>query len=99
MKGKSFKALLLAAGLGTRLGNITTKVPKCLVKVQGKTMLDYWLDKLEAAGCEEVLVNTHYKAEMVENHISHRKKCNMKVTTKFENQLLGTGGTLLANKS
>ncbi len=54
------RALLLAAGLGTRLRPITDKIPKCLVPIQGKPLLEIWLDKLYEAGVQEFLVNTHY---------------------------------------
>ena len=54
------KALLLAAGFGTRLRPITLKTPKCLVKVGGVSLLDHWLANLEAASIEDVRINTHY---------------------------------------
>ena len=57
------KAFLLAAGLGTRLRPLTDTVPKCLVEVGGRPMLDIWLDALAEAGVDEVLVNTHHLAE------------------------------------
>jgi NDP-sugar pyrophosphorylase family protein len=56
------RALLLAAGLGTRLRPLTLTVPKCLVPVRGKPLLDYWLEHLFAAGIERVLINTHLLA-------------------------------------
>ena len=69
------KALLLAAGLGTRLGNLTKKQPKCLIKVGNETMLDHWLFKLEALGVSEFIINTHYLADQVDKHIlSHPLK-------------------------
>ena len=63
---KSFRALLLAAGLGTRLRPITLRTPKCLVPIGGKPLLGRWLRTLELAGCDSVLINTHYLAEEVE---------------------------------
>ena len=59
------RALLLAAGLGTRLRPITNHVPKCLVAIQGKPLLAYWLDMLLPNGIERVLMNTHYLPEAV----------------------------------
>ena len=59
------RALLLAAGLGTRLRPITLKTPKCLVPIGGEPLLARWLRKLESAGCDSVLINTHYLAEKV----------------------------------
>ena len=54
------RALLLAAGLGTRLRPITLQTPKCLVSVAGEPLLGRWLRQLEEVGCQEVLINTHY---------------------------------------
>ena len=62
---RPFRALLLAAGLGTRLRPITLHTPKCLVKILGEPLLSRWLRQLEQAGCDAVLVNTHYLAEQV----------------------------------
>ena len=54
------KALLLSAGFGTRLRPITNQIPKCLVDINGQSLLLNWLYKLEKIGCNEVLINTHY---------------------------------------
>ena len=62
---KPIKALLLAAGEGTRLRPITLSVPKCLVKIDQKSLLQIWLEKLSKLGCKEVLINTHYLHEQV----------------------------------
>ena len=62
---KKIKALLLAAGYGTRLRPLTLKTPKCLVEVNGRPLLSYWLEKLEKIGCDEVLINTHYLSNKV----------------------------------
>ncbi len=59
------KAFLLAAGLGTRLRPLTDTVPKCLVPVAGRSLLDRWLDNFRAAGVDEVLVNLHHMPEQV----------------------------------
>ena len=63
---QAFRALLLAAGLGTRLRPITLDTPKCLVTIGGEPLLGRWLKQLELAGCEAVLINTHYLAEKVQ---------------------------------
>ena len=95
---RPFRALLLAAGLGTRLRPITLHTPKCLVPIRGEPLLGIWLKKLEEAGCAEVLINTHYLAEQVEAFIKRRKRSTMTVQTVHEPELLGTAGTLLANQ-
>jgi mannose-1-phosphate guanylyltransferase len=90
------KALLLAAGLGTRLRPLTDRIPKCLVPIRGKPLLDIWLENLYAAGIGPILVNTHYLAAVVEEHLLqslHRSQ----VLTVYEPKLLGTAGTIRAN--
>jgi mannose-1-phosphate guanylyltransferase len=91
-------AMLLCAGLGTRLRPITLTTPKCLVEIGGIPLLECWLQKLEAIGCNQALVNTHYLAEKVEAFTATRHKSKMKVKTAYEPELLGTAGTLATNK-
>jgi len=93
------RALLLAAGLGTRLRPITLHTPKCLVPVAGEPLLGRWLRQLEAAGCEAVLINTHYLSDQVKAFLQERPPSAMGVQTIHEPELLGTAGTLLANRS
>ena len=89
------RALLLAAGLGTRLRPITNSIPKCMVPIYGKPLLGYWLDALLTNGdIERVLVNTHYLPEHVNNYISTSQWCS-KVEIVHESELLGTGGTIV----
>ena len=93
------RALLLAAGLGTRLRPITEKIPKCLVEVAGEPLLGRWLRQLEAVCCEAVLINTHYLSDQVETFLQERPPTAMCVQTIHEPELLGTAGTLLANQA
>jgi mannose-1-phosphate guanylyltransferase len=90
------KALLLAAGFGTRLLPITEKIPKCLVKVNEISMLEFWLRKLEIIEVSKVVVNTHHFSELVSNEISVINVAR-RVQIFHEEELLGTAGTLLAN--
>jgi len=99
MKHPTIRAILLAAGLGTRLRPITLQTPKCLVSVGGQPLLERWLRQLEKAGCKEAIINTHYLAKQVENFLQDRPPSNMIIKTSYETKLLGTAGTLLANKS
>ena len=94
---KPIKALLLAAGMGTRLRPITLKIPKCLVKIDNKCLLQIWLDKLFLIGCKEVLINTHYLHEEVENFLQNYDSKDMIITNTYEEELLGTAGTLEKN--
>lgn len=91
------KALLLAAGLGTRLKPITDRIPKCLVPIHGKPLLAYWLDLLLPNGIEQVLINTHYLPDAVRTFIRN-SPWRDKVLLVHEEALLGTGGTILKNR-
>ena len=69
------KAVLLIAGLGTRLRPLTDTVPKCLLPINGKPLLGIWFDKLVAAGVSDVLVNTHWLADQVTDYIDKQRAC------------------------
>lgn len=92
------RALLLAAGLGTRLRPITDTVPKCLVPIHGKPLLGYWFDLLMPAGVDRVLVNTHYLPDAV-RRFTAQSPWRSRIDLVHEDQLLGTGGTILKNRS
>jgi mannose-1-phosphate guanylyltransferase len=91
------RALLLAAGMGQRLRPITETTPKCLVPVHGRALLDYWLELLFAAGVERALINTHWLADKVRDHVA-ASRWRSSIDLVHEPQLLGTGGTVLANR-
>ena len=63
------RALLLAAGVGSRLLPITATTPKCMVMIDGRPLLDYWLGLLFGAGIERVLINTHWLAGQVNAYV------------------------------
>ena len=92
------KALLLAAGLGTRLQPLTDHTPKCLIEIDGKPLLEHWITMLVNGGVYPLLVNLHHHAEKVANYINISSNKEF-VTTVYEEKLLGTAGTLLKNKS
>lgn len=93
------KAILLAAGRGERLKPLTDTVPKCLVKIGGRPLLQYWLDICEHSGFESVLVNGFYLADQVENFLtSIVDQYKMKIEFVRENRLHGTGGTVLKHR-
>lgn len=91
------RALLLAAGMGTRLRPITDNLPKCLVPIHGRPLLDYWLENLFAGGIERILINTYWLADKVEAHVA-ASVWRSKIDLVSESSLLGTGGTILANR-
>lgn len=93
------KAFLLAAGKGTRLRPLTDRVPKCLVPIGTKPLLQIWLDILEQAGVTDILINTHHLADQVRQYINQIQSDSIKITLFHEETLLGSAGTVAANRS
>jgi len=93
---KKTSALLLAAGLGTRLRPYTEHWPKCLMPIKGRPLLEYWFSLLKEVKINNVLVNTHYHADLVLDFLK-RPSLSSSVKSVFEKDLLGTAGTLRAN--
>jgi mannose-1-phosphate guanylyltransferase len=91
------KAFLLAAGVGSRLRPITDTTPKCMLVVDDRPLLDIWLDAFGRVGIDEVLVNLHHLPDVVSAHLAARTGPPV-VRTFFEHELLGSAGTLLANR-
>lgn len=93
------RALLLAGGLGTRLKPLTDTLPKCLVPVAGRPILEYWYDALESAGVGQALLNTHHFADQVRNHIAQTNATRtLQISEAYEPELLGSAGTVAANR-
>jgi mannose-1-phosphate guanylyltransferase len=95
------KAFLLAAGVGSRLRPITDTTPKCMLAIGGQPLLDIWLDAFDRAGVDEVLVNLHHLPDVVRSHLKARAASLRPpaVRTVFEPELLGSAGTLAANRA
>lgn len=91
------KAFLLAAGTGSRLRPITDTIPKCMVDIDGRPLLDIWLDEFARADVDEVLVNLHHLPDVVREHVASRTGSPI-VRLVFEPELLGSAGTLVANR-
>jgi MurNAc alpha-1-phosphate uridylyltransferase len=83
--------MVLAAGLGTRMRPYNGQVPKPLVAVGGKALIDYVLDRLADAGVERAVVNVHHLADQIERHLAHRTRPQIVISDERE-ALLGTGG-------
>jgi mannose-1-phosphate guanylyltransferase len=92
------KAFLLAAGVGSRLRPITDTIPKCMVAIDGRPLLDIWLDAFGRAGVDEILVNLHHLPDAVCRHLAARFGPPA-VRTVLEPELLGSAGTLIANRA
>jgi N-acetyl-alpha-D-muramate 1-phosphate uridylyltransferase len=88
-------AMILAAGLGERMRPITNTLPKPLIRVRGRTLLDTILDRLDAAGVNEAVVNLHYLGPMIEDHLRERTRPRI-VFSAEEYERLETGGGVRA---
>lgn len=84
-------AMVLAAGLGVRMRPLTDRMPKPLVPVAGKALLDHVLDRLADAGVERAVVNVHYLAEQIINHVAGRRRPAVTISDE-RGLLLDTGG-------
>ena len=95
MTVKIESAMVMAAGIGKRMRPLTATRPKPLVRVAGKALIDHSLDRIEAAGIENVVVNVHYLADALEAHLaSHPHKFRVEISDERD-QLLETGAGLV----
>src|SRR6266516_6629549 len=88
------RAMVLAAGLGTRVRPCNGQLPKPLVRVGGKALIDYVLDRLAAQGVERAVVNVHHLADQIEQHLAGRKRPKIVISDERD-ELLGTGGGVI----
>jgi N-acetyl-alpha-D-muramate 1-phosphate uridylyltransferase len=87
---KVSRAMIMAAGFGTRMRPLTNDRPKPLVELRGRTLLDHALDRLVAAGVTMVVINLHYRADQVKHHLARRHDIDIRYS--MEDEILGTGG-------
>lgn len=85
------RAMVLAAGLGQRMRPLTDSIPKPLVRLQGRPLIDHVLDRLAEAGIAEAVVNVHYLAGALESHLSRRERPSVLISDERD-ALLDTGG-------
>lgn len=88
------KAMILAAGLGTRLRPLTDDRPKALVEVAGRTLLEIALKRLDAIGVRDVIINIHHYADMILDYVNSHDNFGMRIEFSREEILLDTGGGL-----
>src|SRR5215469_13705045 len=85
------RAMILAAGLGTRMRPLTNDRPKPLIEVRGKTLIDHAVDRLVRVGVRMIVVNVHYRAEMLKAHLAGRRDVDIRISDE-SNGLLDSGG-------
>src|SRR5258708_4370514 len=91
MSVKPTKAMVLAAGFGVRMRPLTDRMPKPLVRVAGRALLDHVLDKLGEAGASEAVVNVHYLPDQIIDHVAARARPRVIISDERD-EVLGTGG-------
>jgi len=91
MAGKLTTAMVLSAGLGKRMAPVANGLPKPLVKLGGKALIDHALDRLAEAGVVRAIVNVHHKAELIEQHLVGRQRPAIEISDE-RSALLDTGG-------
>jgi mannose-1-phosphate guanylyltransferase len=91
------KAFLLAAGTGTRLRPLTDSIPKCMIPINGKPLLGWWIELFKKHNIDEVLINLHHFPEIVKDYLDNNSG-EVKFRYSFEESLLGSAGTLKENK-
>ena len=92
------KAFIFAAGFGTRLKELTKDIPKPLLKVKGRSLIEWNILKLKSAGFDQIIINTHYLGNKIEDHIGNGEKFDLQIKYSHEEKILGTGGALIKAK-
>lgn len=93
------QAVILSAGYGTRMRELTADLPKPMLPLFGKPMLEWQLIRLRSVGIQEILINLHYKAEKITKYFGDGRKWGVRIHYSREKVLMGTGGAYLAFKS
>lgn len=86
------KAMILSAGRGLRMGYLTKNIPKPLIKVRGKSLIEWHLEKLSAAGFKDIVINVHYLPKIIKEFVGDGSKWRLNVTFSEENPILETAG-------
>lgn len=89
------QAMILAAGLGSRLRPITDVLPKPLIAVAGKPLIVHHIERLAAMGCKKIVINVHHFAEMMQQHLGDGQRWGVSIVYSYEPALLETGGGLI----
>ncbi len=97
--GRPTAALLFAGGIGSRLRPLTDTIPKCLIPIGGRMLLDFWIDNLLDAGVRRARINSHHLAAAVREKVRQvNDNSELVLTEKYEQTLLGSAGTIADNR-
>jgi NDP-sugar pyrophosphorylase family protein len=86
------QAMILAAGIGSRLRHITSDIPKCLVEVAGRSVLEWNIKKLKNVGVSRIVINLHHRAKQVSDFLDQNNDFGITILRSHESELLNTGG-------
>lgn len=86
------KAMILAAGLGTRLMPLTSNIPKCMMTINGKPLIEYQINWLKSQGIKDIAINLHHFPEKVMNYLGDGSRLGVRINYSIEKELLGTAG-------
>src|SRR5262245_40623459 len=86
------QAMVLAAGLGTRLRPLTERIPKCMVPVLGKPLMQHTIERLAASGVSHIVINLCHLPQVIEDHFGNGRRWGLKITYTRESEPLGTSG-------
>jgi len=92
MPNRITQAVILSAGLGTRLRPLTNKIPKVMLPLQGKPLLEHHIEQLKKHGIREFFINLHYLPDVIKNYFGEGGKWDVKIYYAFEQEILGTAG-------
>src|SRR3989344_6393127 len=92
------QAVILSAGVGTRLRPLTNTLPKVMVPIQGKPLLQWHIEHVRKFGIREILINLHYLPNIITDYFKDGEKFGVKIIYSYEEKLLGSGGALLPFK-
>lgn len=88
------KAMILAAGYGLRLNPITKEIPKCMIDLEGKPVIERQINWLKSNGINEIAINLHYLPEKITNYLGNGSSLEVNITYSLEEKLLGTAGAI-----
>lgn len=94
MKPKITQAVILCAGLGTRLRPLTDRIPKAMIPLAGKPLLEHHIEHLKAQGISDFFINLHHYPDAIRNHFNDGSQFGVRITYSFEPEILGTAGGL-----
>lgn len=93
-RGFDVRAMILAAGKGTRLGHLGADLPKCMLRLGDRPLLEWTIDRLSTAGISELVINLHHAPRVITDHFDTGSRWNVRIRYSYEDEPLGTAGAI-----